>query len=322
MKIHLPNSAFLGNIDSFFKSFDPSNPDSLEITANEKWISIHPVVLSMVASLALTVESEKIRCQQFTAKSKHYFARMGLFDFLKIDPKIAYSKHDPSGRFVCLTQVKNSNDLTRFITEMIPLLHLDKELRQAESIRYIVSELTRNVLEHASTKHGAVLCAQYYKKTNCIRIGIADAGVGVRKTISRSHAVRDDFDAIRLALMPGVTGTTPKEGGTEFNAGAGLFFIKSIASVNRNLFVVYSGNAAYKLLRKKAAEPPVLYADPHHDRHSGGNDFPYWSGTAVGIDISLNRSSEFGLLLDLIRNTYIKAVKERREKRSKKPKFI
>jgi hypothetical protein len=41
MKIHLPNSVFLGNIDPFFRGFDPFNPDSLQITANEKWISVH-----------------------------------------------------------------------------------------------------------------------------------------------------------------------------------------------------------------------------------------------------------------------------------------
>ena len=49
MKIHFPNSAFLGNIDPFLRSFDPSHPEKLEITANKQWISIHPVVLAMVA---------------------------------------------------------------------------------------------------------------------------------------------------------------------------------------------------------------------------------------------------------------------------------
>ena len=53
MKINLPNSAFLGNIDPFLKSFDSSDPGSLEITANRKWISIHPMVLSMIAALGL-----------------------------------------------------------------------------------------------------------------------------------------------------------------------------------------------------------------------------------------------------------------------------
>ena len=54
MKIHLPNSAFLGNIDPFIRGFDPASPETLEISANEKWMSVHPAVLSMVAALGLT----------------------------------------------------------------------------------------------------------------------------------------------------------------------------------------------------------------------------------------------------------------------------
>ena len=34
-----------------------------------------------------------------------------------------------------------------------------------------------------------------------------------------------DIDAIKLALTPGISGTTRQEGGTDDNAGAGLFFI-------------------------------------------------------------------------------------------------
>ncbi|EKD68051.1 MAG: hypothetical protein ACD_48C00094G0001, partial [uncultured bacterium] len=46
MKIHIPNSAFLGNIDPFLRNFDTSNPEMLEITANKQWISIHPMVIA------------------------------------------------------------------------------------------------------------------------------------------------------------------------------------------------------------------------------------------------------------------------------------
>ncbi|MEK7790242.1 MAG: hypothetical protein AAB309_01275, partial [Deltaproteobacteria bacterium] len=69
MKIHLPNSAFLGNIDPFIQRFDPSSPRTLEITANDKWISVHPLVLSMIAAIGLTVKSKNIHCAKFEAKS-------------------------------------------------------------------------------------------------------------------------------------------------------------------------------------------------------------------------------------------------------------
>lgn len=320
MKIHIPNSAFLGNIDPFLRGFDPSSPHTLEITANDKWISIHPVVLAMIAALGATIPSGNISCRKLEAKSRHYLVRMGLLKMLDIPSDINLVEHEPAGRFIPITRIKTSEELSRFITEMIPLLHL--EPGQARTIGYIVSELARNVIEHAEAPNGAFLCAQYYKKSNSIRIGIADTGVGIRTTIARSYSAQTDLEAIRLALQPGITGATRKEGGTEQNAGAGLFFIKSIASVNRDFFMIYSGNALYKLLKKPASSKLRLNADPFRDRHSMEENIPSWRGTVVGADITLDQTAEFSLLLDAVRKTYKEAVMERVKARYKRPRFI
>ena len=321
MKLHLPNSAFLGNIDPFLRSIDNLDPSYLEITANEKWISIHPVVLSMIASLGIEVGKQNIKPMELEARSTHYLQRMGLFSILGIPEEMNITEHDPSGRFVPLTNIKDSDELTEFIRELAPLLHLDPE--QARTIRYIISELVRNVLEHSSSELGAFICAQYYKKSNTVRIGIADRGVGIRETISRSHLAPSDLSAIRLALMPGITGMTRREGGTDTNAGAGLFFIKSIAAINRDFLMLYSGNAMFKLLRSDPRRKRlILKGDPFKERHSSGEDYPYWKGTVVGIDISLDAKREFTELLDVIRKTYVKTIKERKKKRYRRPRFI
>ncbi len=318
MKIHIPNSVWLGNLDPFLQGFDPRNPDKLEITFNKKWIAIHPMVLSMIAALGIDIKPSKIKCEKLEARSKHYLERMKLFDFVKIKSGISIKEHDPSGRFIPLTQIKDSASLTEFITEVTPLLHLGP--KHAEPIRYIMSELIRNVLEHSMSKNGAIVSAQYYKKSNTIRIGIADTGIGIWKSINESHNPRTDIDAIRMALTPGITGTTRKEGGTDRNAGAGLFFIKSIASVNSDFFVIYSGNALYKLLKRKTKRIK-LEADPFKDRHSKRSDLPIWKGTIVGIDLSLDTSQEFSLLLSLMNKTLREAIKERKKERYKKPLF-
>ena len=320
MKIHIPNSAFLGNIDPFLRTFNTSNPDVLEITANKQWISIHPIVLSMVAALGLSLKPKNIQCEHMEAKSKHYLKRMGLFDLLKIDSGIEITEHEPAGRFIPLRQITNSENLTEFITEVVPLLHL--EPNQVEPIRYILSELMRNVFEHAESPVGAILCAQYYKKSNTIRIGIVDRGVGIKQTISASHRVHNDIEAIKLALTPGITGTTRRIGGTDYNAGAGLFFIKSIATVNKDFFVIYSGKAMYKLLKPDNKKQIRLHSDPSKDKHSEGDDFPSWEGTVVGVDIKLDNRKEFSTLLELIKQTYSQSVRERRKEYYKTAKFI
>lgn len=282
-------------------------------------MSIHPMVLSMIAALGLKTNPKNINCEKLEARSKHYLERMGLFDFLHLSSGITMKKHEPAGRFVPLTQIKDSEVLTKFITEVTPLLHLKP--KHAEPIRYIMSELIRNVLEHSMSKDGAIVSAQYYQKSNIVRIGIADTGIGIWKSINQSYNPKNDLEAIGLALTPGITGTTTREGGTERNAGAGLFFIKSIASINNDFFVVYSGKAMYKLL-KRTGKKIKLSANPFSDRHSTKNNLPNWEGTVVGIDLSFDTTQEFSLLLKLLNQTFSEAIKERKKARYKKPQFI
>jgi len=321
MRFYIPNSAFLGNINHFLNAFDPDEPDRLEITANPKWISVHPVALCMIAATGKPIKPENITCE-IVAKSGHYLQRMGLFDFLGIESGMIVEEHEAAGRFIPLTQIKTSDGLSRFLTEMVPLLHL--EPIYVEPIQYTISELVRNVLEHAYTDEGAIVAAQYFKKSNTIRIGIVDTGIGIKESISDSYRVNDDLEAIKLALIPGITGTTSRPGGSEQNAGAGLFFIKSIAYVNRDPFLIYSGKAMYKLLARSTTNVS-LKADPFKDRHSLETNLPYWKGVVVGIDIALDQTEEFANLLGFIGDFYGKSVKEKKKeryKRLKQPKFI
>jgi len=318
MKVHLPNSAFLGNIDPFLKSIDISEPGTLVVSTHPTWVSVHPMVLSMLAALAVKVGKENATFENVTARSGHYLQRMGLFNFFGTCPKFDINEHDPSGRFIPIAQIKTQEESTTFITEMIPMLHLPHTW-QADAIRHIVSELVRNVLEHAETTDGAFACAQYFSSSNTIRIGIADTGIGIRRSLSRSHQTSDHLEAIKLSLFPGITGTTRREGGTAQNAGAGLFVIKSIAYVNRDLFLAYSGDAMFKLLRRgrKEEETVVLHANPNLDNHSTTDNLPTWQGTVVGIDISLDSTEEFNAILEMVRSTYGKAIRERKEERYK-----
>jgi len=322
MEIYLPNSAFLGNIEAFIRKFNPENENILIITSNEKWVSVHPIVLCMVASAGRYIKSRdgEIKFKIMSAKSKHYFDVIGLFKVLNLKSQMAINKHEPSGRFVPISVIKNSEDITKFMTELIPLLH-KKDQSHVVAIRHVISELVRNVIEHSGYEQGAFVCAQYHKKSNKIRIGVADCGIGIRTAITKSYAAENDLKAINLALTPGITGTTKKIGGTVENGGLGLFIVKSIAKVNRDFFMIYSGDAMYKLLKTPKGMIPRLNADPSKDKHSDTTGLPRWAGTAVGIDIGLNEHRDFEDLLKLIRDVYRKNFKERGKIKFKRAKF-
>ena len=323
MKATLSTSDYLRNSDRFINELDFSNTTIFTIYSHPQWLNVHPGVLTLLASMAMKAGKDNVKFDHLTAASGAYLDRMGLFDFTSQKSPYNINKREESGRFIPLTIIKNSAEQSRFITEMIPLLHLPAD--KTDAIKYTVGELIRNVLEHSESKDGAIVAAQYYKKSNTIRIGICDNGIGIKKSLQRcwaSHA-GSDLEAIKWALVPGISGTTSREGGTEDNAGAGLFFIKSIAQVARNYFMIYSGSGIYKLLlHDKRIENPRLHANPDDDRHSDRNDAPYFQGTLVAIDLSLESKSEFTDLLAAIREVYGKAIRERKNKKYKEPKFI
>lgn len=322
MKIFLSNQGNLRNFKSFVESLDLSNPEKLEISTHNKWVTVHPANLVIAAGLAIQSGKENTEIVGEIPETGRYLDRMGLYELTKTHSPFIYHKKEEAGRFVPIKIIKTSEDQSRFITDMIPLLHLSE--KNSIVVKYIIGELVRNVIEHSFAKDGAIVAAQYYKKTNRVSIGICDTGIGIWKSMNTFWHPKTDIDAIKLALTPGITGTTRREGGTAENAGAGLFFIKSIAKITRNYFVIYSGSAEYTLLKykKRIKGMPRLYANPERDPHSETNNMPSFQGTVVAVDISLDETPEFNDLLLSIGNVYDKAIRERKQEKYKKPKFI
>ena len=207
-----------------------------------------------------------------------------------------------------------------FSCSIIPLFHLSA--KSSRILSYIVGELIRNVLEHSCSKHGAVVVAQYYKDSNRICFAICDTGIGLWKSLSL-WAPKTDKEAIRLALTPGVSGTTLKEGGTSENAGAGLFFTRAIVKITRGNFVIYSGNSEYTLLKQRPdLVKTKIFADPFDEHCSYTESAPRFDGTLVAVDLKLDDTPEFQTLLSQIGEVYEAAVQERKKEKFRKPNFI
>lgn len=321
MKVFLPNSANLQNIEGFFRKYSSKNNKRLRFSMHKRYVHMHPAALAMAACLGEFAKHEKIPIKGEVAnvRSLPYLIRMNLFDFIRLDPGKSIEEHEESGRFIPLTQIKNNDELRQVIVSIIPLLHAPPEV--ADPIKYVLSEMVRNVLEHANSPLGAFICAQYYRNQEKISIGIADAGVGIRQSITRSHRAQTAEDAIMLALQPGITGVTKKVGGNEFNAGAGLFFTKSIASLSRNYFIIYSDDCLFKLLKRPETERPILHANPNSDYHKITDGLPRWRGTIVGIDIAVEPGSEFSEFLSTIRKAYSIDVKKKKVEYFRKIRF-
>ena len=201
--------------------------------------------------------------------------------------------------------IKSSSNLQSYFDESLNQFHLSA--KDSILAKYILSELTRNTLEHSLDPRGATIALSYSKKSNTLRIGVADHGVGIKSTISDLGSAITDYGSLIHALTPGVTGTSITPGGTSENAGAGLFFVKSLAHQLGSHFLLYSGTGLFKLLKRKTVRS-ILKPDSSFDHASGGNDYPLYPGTAVGIDIPLDTLPDFASALSQIRSEFYSAI--------------
>jgi anti-sigma regulatory factor (Ser/Thr protein kinase)/anti-anti-sigma regulatory factor len=109
------------------------------------------------------------------------------------------------------------------------------------SLRICLDELAENVIFHADTPLGGFVVAQRLKRIPEFEIGIADLGVGIRRSLQKNPAyvdISDDVTAISKALQPRVTSTP------ERNGGFGLAVSKLLLKANGGTLCVRSGNGS------------------------------------------------------------------------------
>ena len=320
--LYIPNSVALRNFDSVFRDNDFLFADpNVAITFHPRYVAMHPIGLALYAAIADRLRRDGIKTRVYIDKgirSIPYLQRMGLFAALGCSNPIKTEEHEETGRFIPLMKIRTSDELAEFIRTIDPILHTTRE--NSRVIKHVFSELLRNVIEHADAAFGGNVCATYNRKRNKFSVGISDAGRGLFETLKQHHHVSGDKDAVIKALIPGISGTTQRIGGTAENAGAGLFFTKCIAQTTRNHFLIYSGSAYFKL--RLSSGPVEFHPNPTDDNCSICEGLPHFHGTLIGMDISIQDTRAFNKLIESIGSVYQSSVKQSRKDYYKRIKFV
>ena len=210
----------------------------------------------------------------------------GLFGVMT-DPRINFKSNSHKPTFA----IRNTDDFkaaAAAIENFAEQFGVDYQ----QTLRYVLSELMYNVLEHGHSdffRHGhrypmpAVVQFTWYEKINELHFVVADMGMGIKTHLSQAYqGLASDEEAIRLAIQPEVSGTfgsqDPYSGRN--NAGMGLYLSSSIAKKLRGDMYIGSGDG-------------LVHISPQ-DVTSKGLGKP-WPGTFVLVTIRLDRGTEFAL---------------------------
>ncbi|HCF62714.1 MAG TPA: hypothetical protein DFS52_32585 [Myxococcales bacterium] len=223
---------------------------------------------------------------------------IGLEDVLRGTPPVGPGQE---GRTVKLTRVKRFDEIEADADKIARLLFPGAARRDtALTIKYVLIELLRNVVQHSQDPLGGVVAAQLNDRGRnlerpAVQVAVGDAGVGVHASLLPKHPKLTSAQAaLDRALWPHISGTFEEgESGTLENAGMGLFFIAEMTKLLAGTLLIASRGATL-----------VLRGDPEFgDRHDirfleSGAEFP---GTLVAFEIPESSVEDKDGLFEVIR---------------------
>ena len=148
-------------------------------------------------------------------------------------------------------------------------------------LSYCFREIIRNSFEHAGVNKCFVMAQRWYDGD--AEITIADRGMGIYDSLKQKHAVTSPENALKLALMPGITSGGDRATGSEWdNSGFGLYVTSEIGKRFGN-FSILSSN---KLLLNAGQNNPTKDVPLH--------------GTIVKLKVNTNDGDYFPNILKQI----------------------
>lgn len=126
------------------------------------------------------------------------------------------------------------------------------DISYIDTLRYILSELMYNTMEHGSTysnnlnrKIPSLVQMSWYQKKEVMNFIIVDLGIGIKEHLEQAYSgIESDEEAIRLALQPEKSGTFSNSNTylSKNNAGMGLFLSSNIIRRLQGDLYIISGN--------------------------------------------------------------------------------
>lgn len=239
----------------------------LDITPEAKKIVFDHQNLGFVTPFGMLLIGAKIRrfCSkrqttQFfdrNYKGKSYAANMGFFHSVNqpFGKKPGELKGNTNYIPISDVSIKQLGIKARFNTEhmvesverkakklAIVLCNEDPDL--LDTLTYAIREIMRNVVEHGDVNK-IWYAGQYWPTKDIVEVAILDEGIGIKKSLLKNPKldIKDDEDALLLAIEPGISGNTkPFDANDPFsNSGFGLFMTSRICQEGGD-FVICSNS--------------------------------------------------------------------------------
>ncbi|HLK99578.1 MAG TPA: ATP-binding protein [Myxococcaceae bacterium] len=196
--------------------------------------------------------------------------------------------------------VSSFEEIEPFANDISKALVVEENLEDTRlTLRYVIVELLRNVIQHSHAKLGASVDADLWNVKSgrpMLQLAVADTGIGIPASLRTLHPnLSDPEAALEKSLWPHISGTF-EEGltGTQQNAGMGLFFIAEMAKLTGGTLLIATRGATLQLSGwvDEEGNHSLRFIEPR------GVGFP---GTLVVFELPVGGVVDYPALIDRIK---------------------
>ncbi len=117
--------------------------------------------------------------------------------------------------------------------------HTDLDEEREEQIRTCVQEIIQNIVDHAASPIGGVMCARYMAASKEVRVAIVDRGVGIAASLrERFPEIRTSELALRLVIEGGYSSLSRPN-----NMGQGINLLFDLVASAGGRIAIFTGDA-------------------------------------------------------------------------------
>ncbi|WP_198010339.1 hypothetical protein [Psychrobacter cryohalolentis] len=274
---------------------------------------IEPFTMAYVANELKRFRQTKIESEFVALNHQHktYAAHMGFFKAFGLDCGNKPGQAAGSSTYLPLTILnvaelkKEAADAYDHVGNVIEsksediakILTRQEEGDLVDTLTFSIREIIRNIVEHSDSKV-IEYCAQYWPTKNIVELAILDTGNGIMKGLSTNPhlIIKDERDALHLAMLPGVSGKmykgVKKRRDDEWqNSGFGLYMTSRICRNGGDFFIVSNDKS--------------IFLDSKSKRDIECN----YRGTALRLRIDTSRISTYSDMLAQYRKEGFEAAK-------------
>jgi hypothetical protein len=224
---------------------------------NVGWVE--PFGMLYISMTIQSVRSEFPRLRVFAQKyhDQGYAIHMGFMQHCGISVGNRWRSAIGSDTYSPITEIKLSELQSRAFSKKVVvqdeieaaaqklaglLIRDPKETNLIDVVQYSIRELGRNIAEHSASPN-LLYCAQFWPVRGRIEVCMADCGVGLLATLKENPflAIETDTDAIKAAILPGISGKVISKSASYddpwANSGFGLFMLSRLCAHGGNFFL-------------------------------------------------------------------------------------